>query len=84
MKSEDHHYYLIPLRGLLTVLYIDTPSWQDSSGVIGDAFKLWEVFDRTENNGLVGVFLTIFVYLFLSFLSRLEEDNRSSLSSREN
>ena len=38
-------------------------------GIVGDAFKLYEVFDRKENNGLVGAFLTVFIYFFLSFLS---------------
>lgn len=38
-------------------------------GIVGDAFKLYEVFDRKENNGLVGAFLTLFIYFFLSFLS---------------
>ncbi|KAL5249152.1 hypothetical protein ACHWQZ_G018108 [Mnemiopsis leidyi] len=38
-------------------------------GIVGDAFKLYEIFDRKENNGLVGAFLTIFIYFFLSFLS---------------
>ena len=38
-------------------------------GIVGDAFKLYEVFDRKENNGLVGAFLTVFIYFFISFLS---------------
>ena len=60
----------------LIVLIIDciTGRYEPSTevgmeGIVGDAFKLYEVFDRKESNGLVGAFLTIFIYFFLSFLS---------------
>jgi hypothetical protein len=30
-----------------------------------DSFKLWNYFQRAEGNGVVGAFLTVFLYLFM-------------------
>ena len=54
--------------GLLHLL-----SWRDSccaaknTLVIGDMFKLYWHFYRTDRNGLPGVFLTVFIYAVVMF-----------------
>lgn len=38
---------------------------------IGDAFKLYWHFEQTDNGGLPGVFVTIFIYIVIMFSSKL-------------
>ena len=37
----------------------------------GDAFKMYDYFDRTSGNGPPGIILTIFTYIILTFLNLL-------------
>lgn len=40
---------------------------QDDQAAIGDAFKLYHHFDRSDDSGLPGIFLTVCLYLIFMF-----------------
>lgn len=51
---------------LIALVDVAMQRWKNqTSGVVGDAFKLYWHFFRTDGSGLPGVFLTLFLYIVL-------------------
>eukprot|EP00050_Salpingoeca_kvevrii_P003599 m.228450 g.228450 ORF g.228450 m.228450 type:complete len:1127 (+) comp10856_c0_seq18:6377-9757(+) len=58
-----------PVFILLTDLVYRRWRYQDAQEAIGDAFKLYWHFDRIDDTGLPGIFLTLFLYAVLMTLA---------------
>nr|XP_002734565.1 PREDICTED: uncharacterized protein LOC100373469 [Saccoglossus kowalevskii] len=59
--------FLDPIFILLIDAIIGTVVYTSGDDPIADASKLYYNFVRIQNNGLVGIFMTIFLYLFCMF-----------------